>query len=424
MSFPAAFFVRPRREPRAHRWLPGRRALAGTGLVALLAWSLSAETPRRWLGRSADRTLVVRTGGTYSGTFRSSDSAVPCIRIATNEPVTLRDCVLVGAGDLIQASTPGARLTVVNCRGYGLPPSRDQTRRGRFLEVNSGRSVRVEHNYFIQTTGIGIYQWRGDGSPAQTLTVRYNQARNLDGRFRDGGEEFCNFLGLNGLPGLENLEVAWNEVVNEPNQSLVADNINFYDSGGTRRSPARVHDNYIQGAYPYPATGTNYQGSGIILDGKGQAAASVTAHVEAYNNQIVGTCGAAMNIASGHDNHFFNNRMVTSGLLGDGTRLPSSWAASAIWNAYKQPADAFFNNRLSNNVIGYVHWGGTSPLPNRQDLSPDRCRSCTGTTHLPNPVTPETEQAEWARWQRKLRQAGVRVGPTPPAAPQAPAPGR
>ena len=353
-------------------------------------------------------TLVVRRGGTYSGTYGSSSSAVPCVRIETDEPVTLRSCVLAGAGNLIEATRGGARLTVVNCRGYGRPQSTDNTRHGHFLEVNSARSVRIEHNYFEHTTGISIYQWGGDGSPGQTLTVRYNSARNLDGRYRNGGGTFCNFLGLNGLPNLAGLEVAWNQVINEPNNSLVEDNINFYNSGGTRRSPARVHDNYIQGAYPCPATSPTYSGSGITLDGDGRAALSTTAFVWAYDNQLVSTC-AALNIAAGHDNRFFRNRAVSCGLLPDGSRLAAAYAAAGVWNAYHQPATVFFNNQLADNVIGFVRWAGTTPT--RQDLSPTACQPCTGTVHLPGPITRQTELAEWARWQQKLQRQQVQVGP-------------
>ena len=360
--------------------------------------------------------LIVRHGGVYTGTYRSTDSNVPCISIETTEPVTLRGCVLTGAGDLIRATAGEATLKVIGCRGFGLPQSADQTRHGRFLEVNSARSVLVEHNYLEQTSGILIYQWSGDGSARQTLTVRYNSAKNIDGRYRDGGSIKVSFLQLNAVSNLANTEIAWNQVMNEPNQSLVEDNINIFNSGGTRTSPLLVHDNYIQGAYPYPATSPNYTGSGITMDGDGEAALSTTAYVDAYRNQVVSTCNAAMNIAAGHDNHFHDNRLVTSGRLPNGDKLVANFAAAAVWNYYKRPPTVFYNNRLTNNVVGFVHWGGTSPYPNRQDLSPDACGPCTGTAHLPNPITLQTEQAEWARWQQKLRQHHIQPGPVPPGA--------
>ena len=384
-------------------------ALVCLGTLGAACQSAPAGTP-------GTQPLVIRRGGIYTGTYRSLDSSVPCISIETTEPVTLRGCVLTGAGDLIRATAGEATLTVIGCRGVGLPQSADQTRAGRFLEVNAARSVLVEHNYLEQTSGILIYQWSGDGSARQTLTVRYNSAKNIDGRYRDGGSTKVSFVQLNGVPNLPNVEIAWNQVINEPNQSLVEDNVNIFNSGGTRTSPLRLHDNYIQGAYPYPATSPTYTGSGITMDGDGEAALSTTAYVEAYRNQVVSTCNAAMNIAAGHNNHFHDNRLVTSGYLPNGEKLVANFAAAAVWNYYKRPATVFYSNRLTNNVVGFVHWGGTSPYPNRQDLSPDACGPCTGTVHLPNPISLQTEQAEWARWQQKLRQHHIQPGPVPTGA--------
>ena len=66
------------------------------------------------------------------------------------------------------------------------------------------------------------------------------------------------------MPGIT---VAWNEIVNYPNQSLVNENISLYDAGGTSSSPAEFHDNYIQGAYPYNPATDSYNGGGFTTDG-------------------------------------------------------------------------------------------------------------------------------------------------------------
>ena len=388
---------------------PPRHGLALAALVCLSALLAACQSAPG--ATTGPQQLVIRRGGVYTGSYRSTDSGVPCVSIETTEPVTLRDCVLAGAGDLIRATDGGATLKVIGCRGYGLLQSTDQTRRGRFLEINAARSVLVEHNYFEHTSGILIYQWSGDGSARQTLTVRYNSARNIDGRYRDGGGTRVSFLQLNGVPNLAGCEIAWNQVINEPNQSLVEDNINIFNSGGTRTSPMLLHDNFIRGAYPFPATSPTYTGSGITMDGDGEAPLTTTAYVEAYRNQVVSTCNAAMNIAAGHNNYFHDNRLVTSGLLPNGDKLPATYAATAVWNYYKRPLTTFYNNRLTNNVIGFVHWGGMSPYPDRQDLSPGACVPCTGTIHLPKPITLQTEQAEWRRWQRKLQQRSIQIGP-------------
>ncbi|MBT9393583.1 hypothetical protein KLP40_10455 [Hymenobacter sp. NST-14] len=372
--------------------------------------------------------ITITQGGTYTGNFRSTDSNTPCIRIQTTQPVTITGCVLVGAGNLIDAKNGGSTLVITNNKGYGIRQSVDNRRHGRFLEVNTGRSVRVENNYFEHTSGIAAYQWSGDGSASQTLTVRYNQAKNIDGRFRNGGGEYVQFCGLNQVRNVGNIQISWNQVINEPNNSLVEDNINFYNSGGTAQSPARVHNNYVQGAYPYPANGSKFTGTGMTTDGDGSSASTTAAYIEAAYNQFISTCNAAMNIAAGHDIYYHDNRMVTSALLPDGSPLNATYAATAIFNAYQQPSSVFYGNRTTNNTIGFVKNGYKVPFANRHDLSSGACANCTGTTHLPNPITLQTEQGERNLWQQKLQQNNIKIGAdgtntgttTPPTTNQAP----
>ena len=365
--------------------------------------------------------LVITQGGTYSGNYQSLTSGTPCVVVNTTQPVVLDGCYLQGAGTLIQSGT-AANLTVRNCRGQGLPPTVDGQPAGHFLDTYQSQSLVVEHNLLTGTTGITVNRWTSGGG---TLTVRYNQARNIDGRWRNNsGSTRSSFLQLNTVTGLAGVEIAYNEVINTPNQSLVEDNINFYNSSGTAGSPIRVHDNFVRGAYPYPATAATYTGTGLTTDGDATTLGLATGYIEANANQFVGTCNAAMNIAAGHDVYYHDNRLVTSALLPDGTHLNATYAATAIFNYYALAA-VFFNNRVANNTIGYVKWGGNSPYPDRQDLSPGNCAACAGTVSLPNPITLATEDNEYTLWQQKVQQASVTLGPlgatTTPAAPTAPA---
>ncbi|WP_208309448.1 hypothetical protein [Hymenobacter defluvii] len=353
--------------------------------------------------------IVITRGGTYTGNYRSLDSKVPCVIVSTSEPVTLIDCTLVGAGDLIKTGG-GVNLTVRNCRGYGLTPTVDNRTRGRFLDAYQAKQLIVEHNYMEHTAGMVVNRWSGNGSAQQTLTVRYNQGLNCDGRYRNGGKETRSFVQLNTVQQLAGIDISYNEFRNEPNESAVEDNINFYNSSGTAQSPIKVHDNYVEGAYPYPATEPSFHGTGLTTDGDGSTPTTTAAYIEAYQNQFVSTCNAAMNIAAGHHIRFYNNRMVTDGLLPDGTKLKATYAATAVFNYYQKDAATFNNNTISNNTIGYVKWGYNSPYRDRQDLSTGSCATCTGTTHLPNPITPAMEQDEWSLWQQKLQQQQVSVG--------------
>ncbi|RTQ48956.1 hypothetical protein EJV47_15295 [Hymenobacter gummosus] len=378
-------------------------------VTLMLAACLVLPATRSDQGPSA-ATLVIRRGGTYSGTFRSLDSGRPCVRIATTEPVVLDSCVFEGAGTLVECQLAGARLTIRRCVGRGLPPTKDQTPRGRFLTVSEARSVRVEQCLLEQTSGIYVYKWSGDGSPRQTLKVLGNRVRNIDGRYRDGGGLTVSFVGLNQVRGVAGIEIAWNEVISRPDESMVEDNINLYNSSGTPASPIRVHDNYVQGAYPYPAASTKFSGTGMTTDGDGSSALTTTAYVEAYQNQFVSTCNAAMNIAAGHHIRYHHNRLVTSSRLPDGRPLPTTYAATAVFNAYNKPATVFFAHRVDHNVIGYAKPGYRIPLPDRHDLSHENCQPCTDNEHLPNPITLDSERQEWLLWQQKQARR-VQVAP-------------
>ena len=350
--------------------------------------------------------LVITQGGTYSGNYRSTDPNTPAIKVQTTQPVVIENCIIAGVGELIDARSNGTNLIVRNNRGYGLPQTQDNVPRGRFINANQARSLRIENNYLEHTTGITIHMWSGDGSPAQTLTVRYNQAKNIDARYRNGGSTFGNFIGLDKVYALKNMEIAWNQVINEPNNSLVEDNIALYNSGGTAQSPFRVHDNYVQGAYPYPADSPKFSGTGMIIDGD---KTNTQGFIEAYNNQFVQTCNSGMNIAAGHHVRYHHNRIVMSGLLPDGTRLPSAYTGIAVFKGYEQ--SSFGNHQVDNNTIGYVQWGRSNPFPDRQDEADYGIRIITNTQHLPNPVTRDTEANEFTIWQQKLRKQGVQVGP-------------
>lgn len=358
-----------------------------------------------------DAVLVITQGGTYTGTYQSTSSTVACVRIATTEPVVLEGCVLSGPGNLIEAGA-GAHLTVRNCRGQGLAPTIDGQAPGRFLDVYQAQHLRVEHNSFAQTSGIVVNRWLHPGTPGHTLTVRYNQARNIDGRWRNaGGSTRSSFLLLNTVTHLPGVDIAYNQVLNTPDQSLVEDNINLYNSSGTAQSPLHVHDNFVRGAYPFPATATGFTGTGLTTDGDARTLAEAAGFIEADHNQFVATGNAAMNLAAGHDIVYHHNRAVSSGWLPDGRRFQAGWAGLGVFNYYQQPASVFFNNRVQDNTVGYVRWGGSSPYADRQDLSPGACAPCTGTQHLPNPITPATEDQEWTRWQQKLRRQGLIIGP-------------
>src|SRR5205814_5093722 len=114
-----------------------------------------------------------------------------------------------------------------------------------------------------------------------------------------------------------------------------------------------------------PAHNTNFTGGGIMLaDGRGPTAASDTAFVRAYNNIVVSTSNYGLAISTGHDNVIYNNVVISSGLLPDGTHIAYVNVGIYIWNSNNDP---FFSRNVAfNNVVGFAIPGGRNDywLPN------------------------------------------------------------
>ena len=129
------------------------------------------------------------------------------------------------------------------------------------------------------------------------------------------------------MPGID---VGWNEVINYPGRSLVADNIDVKRSSGTPNQPLEIHDTYIQGAYPYTAAQADYQGGGIKTEGSpDDSAQEAPAFNNIHDNQVVGTVNYGIAFTAGHDNIAANNRVISSGRLADGTRIAAQYVGMA-----------------------------------------------------------------------------------------------
>lgn len=353
--------------------------------------------------------IVISQGGTYSGHWESKDSNVPAVLIVTSEPVVIENSVIRSWGNLIETSNGVANVTVRNTFGYGITPFLAGRHAGRFLAVDGFSSVTAENNYLEGTSGILISDYAGDHSSGQTVKVIGNVARNIDGRIRDGVGGFTNdpnvddyaqFVQIANSVDLRNAEVAWNEVVNNPWESQVEDVISIYATTATPDSPLLIHDNYIQGAYSAnPGDDPVFSGGGIMLSDNGSA------FVRAYNNQVLDTTNYGMSISSGHDNVFYNNRILAGGILPDGTQVAAQNVGASIWNANAETT--FVNNSGYGNYIGWM-----MPDFNRNDSwTPD----ATVWIDVPGwpdgvEINPDTTAAEWVSWQQKVAANAVTLG--------------
>ena len=362
--------------------------------------------------------LVITKGGTYSGNWQSLDPKVPAVNVKTSDPVTIVNSNIRSKGNLITGS--GSRLTIRNTRGYGLNPNIVGKGFGNFVSLNGVKNLLMENNYTENTRGINLYQYTGNASAGETVRIYRNQFRNMNGRTSDGNGGLTNNIIVthtilfNALKTIAGVDIAWNEVINEPGKSQTEENFIMYSTSGTVSSPIKIHDNYIQGAYSVnPATDASYAGGGILLgDGRVYDNGS---NANVYNNQIVNTTNQGLAISGGVNHRVYNNRVISSGRLPNGQRIPSQNIGIYIWdvnNGAKYSPVTFANNVMSNNVIAWtkVKADGTSVA------SPMWMPSCgiNGTTCVNNQslgiATLDTEKQEYQLWKSKLTSNNIRVG--------------
>ena len=177
--------------------------------------------------------VQITKGGIYTGQWRSTDPDIPAVKVLTNEPVTIQNCQIESAGDGIWSLGVDSNLTVRNCQGQGLNPNIANRKKGYFINVGNFSKVTIENNTVV-SFGQGIRALNyGTGTQlrGQTLGIRYNFFKNVDGRLSDGQSNYLTdmtdlsgAIALNTLVGA-NVEISWNQVINQPFISSVADMI-------------------------------------------------------------------------------------------------------------------------------------------------------------------------------------------------------
>ena len=325
--------------------------------------------------------ITITQGGTYTGVWVGNGSG-PTVRIATSSPVVIENSMVknTGAASLIDASYPGAQLTVRRTTLEGAPGSV-----GKAVYGNGFKSVRVENCTINYTWGIRLDAIQAGG----TIVVTRNKGRNMQLNTADRSH-FFQAANHTQQPAL--IDVSWNEIVNEFGKSGVEDVINMYGAGY-----AKIHDNYIQGAYP-ESIGGGYAGSGIMLD-------SGAHDNEVWGNIVVDTVNAGIGIASGRNNSVHDNRVVFDGRDDGGNLFAAANIGIYVWNYDANPT--WGNNHATRNMVGWVKANGQ-----RNDLwLPDAPSSDYATNSaLANPISRATEQSEYQSWLAKLASNGISVG--------------
>jgi hypothetical protein len=364
--------------------------------------------------------LVITKGGTYTGNWESQDATIPAVQVKTTEPVIIENANIRSRSTLITANFVRANLTVRDVRATALNPNNTTKHPGRFLTAEEFNHIVLENNELTGTSGIYLRAWMGNPA-TDTVRILRNRVRNIDGRYSNGSNGYRNdfyrvqFVQFNAVRLIPNVEIAWNEIINEPFQSRVEDNINFYVSSGTAQSPIRVHDNFIQGGYDADPINAGYSGGGILLcDGSSSTVADACGYVHAFRNVVVSTVNYGIAISAGHDNLAYENRVVSSGRMPDG-RIPKAQNVGMyVWDIHGDASNnppTFFNNVIRDNQ---VVWTKVDPVTGNTSNNPWWIPNCAAGTcpnqALPSPFTLEGEKAEYSAWLARVAQQGITVG--------------
>jgi hypothetical protein len=388
---------------------------------------------------SFDGPLTIEHGGTYRGRWLSNDPAVPAILLNTAEPVIIEQSILRGRGHLIATGIAHANVIVRNTRAIASNPNVEGLAPGRFFTGEDCARVQIEHCELERTAGIYLLGYGGDFSADQTFKIRFNRAANIDGRKSDGHGGFLDFnrrqllaggtwekgfvetqfVQLDKVRHVPGIEIGWNEVLNQPGNSRVEDNISIYLSSGTPDSPIRIHDNLIRGAYTiHPSQRDtrdatyrhdwSYSGGGIMLgDGSANTPVDAAAFVEAVGNVVISTTNYGIATSAGHDLIFHDNRIISCGRLPDGRPIAGQNVGAYIWDSHKDAVKtppSFHSNVARDNWIGWMK------ADRRNDSwHPDAGIWAENHTFA-SPITLQTEENEFTQWVEKLKAGGFAVG--------------
>ncbi len=323
--------------------------------------------------------ITITQGGTYSGSWSASGST-PAVTIATSAPVTIVNSRIrnLDGGDLIQGVNWQVRdLTLERTFLYGGT--------GRVFDVEGFNRIIVRNCTIENTSGMKLAR-EVNGA---TVLVTRNKFRNIQG---PAGYLSAFFK----VAEVQNaaIEVSWNEVVNEYDQSHPEDVISLFKS-----AHAKVHDNYIQHSST-PGNAYNTSSQGTITMDYPDGVGPVPHHNEIVNNQMVDTVNGVHIPDAAHDNLIRGNRLIQDGKLPDGQQMGNGWGGYSM-----MPSAWNLNNRWEGNVSGYVNRDG-----DRLDWAHMPAAVVAAQTTLPGLITAQMEQAEWTLWQQKLAANGVTVG--------------
>jgi len=390
--------------------------------------------------------LVITKGGTYVGSWESTDPKTPAVVIQTDEPVVIRDSRIVSRTHCILSRSKSLDLTVHNVHGIAQNPNVLGQSPGRFASLTKVRKVVVTNCTLDSTAGIFIGEYIGKRSGDESIVVARNKATNIDGRFSDGvggylpfnsrrdkrtgvveeGFRRVQFLQLGRCTAVPGVNVVWNSIHNDPFESRVEDNINLWYSSGTPDSPIRVANNYINGAFPILPTTANgedeeytynngYSGGGIISDGGGTVPPNCkrSAHIHMFRNTVLNTTNYGCSAAHGNNTLIEKNRILATPYLG-GEYIVAMNVGVSVGDLTKEKDGSYYNNRAVNNAISFARRDAAGKLFRVDTWLRDTARDGAGVSLSVGNISilarpkdtdildshVQEESLRWERWSR------------------------
>ncbi|HEY1923027.1 MAG TPA: hypothetical protein VGG44_09795, partial [Tepidisphaeraceae bacterium] len=209
----------------------------------------------------------------------------------------------------------------------------------------------------------------------------------------------------------------WNEIINQPGQSYVNDVINLFDTSGTAASPVNVHDNDVDGLYPLDTATTWDSGSGITTDGD-PILSEEPAYIDIHNNTVVRAGSAGIGVPDGHNILIYDNTLVCSGYLADGSEFFASGTGIYINDINGGNPSIFYGNGAYDNSVGWIQpphsqQNGLNVARPSDYVLPDADASLVyGNVDLDQTesITTATENAADAAWAAQLSANSLTVG--------------
>lgn len=393
------------------------------------------------------------------------------VRIASGITGTvIEDCDISTTANGVSCGNMSDVIVRYN-RGWGQNPNVLNAGQGCLVSAYRSTSVTVEHNhnegFKFQTLANGDSQ-----QILQTLLCRFNRSLNLNSKKSDGAGGYLfdatadvrsypigHFFQVASAWRVGRCEVAWNEVINQANDSFTEDVINIYNSSGTATSAILVHDNLLYGAYSIaPHTGPN-SGCGIITDGYGvymgpagyvgaygnqqvanyspvPAGATIQGQLtdptlngyqKFYNNVIIGTSNAGIGIGGGCHIEVFGNRCVSSGYTYDGLSIYGNNVGMYASAQYDNRVNAMDDINVHDNYSTWWRGPNTAQIPNSatgsnapyyfypsDSTAANAGMYITNFQNVNNVSGPQAsladEKAEQINWKVRAASAGIEAG--------------